>query len=633
MCGIVAYVGNRTVSPLLIEGLKRLEYRGYDSAGIAVVRPGAPGSGIETARSVGRVSVLDNLVKQDPAKYTSTLGVAHTRWATHGKVTENNAHPHIGETKSGHTVALVHNGTIENYATLRKYLQSKGHSFYGESDTEVLTKLVAELYEGDLEKAVQAALNEVTGAYAIAVICDHEPHTLIAARKGSPLIIGIADHAYVVASDPSAIIAHTPQVIHLEDYQVARLCAGPEDKHSTNGGPWSVDFRTTTIDNEVVSPEVTQLELELEQMELAGYEHYMLKEIMEQPESLRTCLKGRIDTREGRVVLGGLSNHARELVQAKRVILAGQGTAYHAGLVGEYLFEDLAKIPSRCEYASEFRYRNPIIEENSVIVAVSQSGETTDTIAALEEGTLRGALTLGAVNVVGSTISRITDAGVYLRVGPEIGVASTKAFLGQVAVLTMMALYIGRRRHLSSDAVSRYLTELHGIPDQVEAVCKQSEKIRQCVGQVVNRDNWLFLGRGYNYPVAVEGALKLKEISYIHAEGMPAAEMKHGPIALIDEGMPVVFIATQGSQYDKVISNIEEVKARGGRIIAVATEGDTQIEQYCENGFIFRVPDVAEPLQPLLTTVPLQLLAYHAAVFRGHDVDKPRNLAKSVTVE
>jgi glucosamine--fructose-6-phosphate aminotransferase (isomerizing) len=392
-----------------------------------------------------------------------------------------------------------------------------------------------------------------------------------------------------------------------------------------------VQFRTTTIDNVPVTPEVSELEMSLEQIELGGYEHFMLKEIMEQPDSLRNCLRGRIDNREGRVVLGGLAPLVRELVRARRFILSAQGTAYNAGLIGEQLFEDLAKVPARCEYASEFRYRNPIIEEGSTIVAISQSGETADTLAALREASERGALALGVVNVVGSSIARETDAGVYLHVGPEIGVASTKAFVGQVAVLTLMALYIGRRRFLSTEQVARHLDYLQHVPDYINDVVEQSDHIRQCVEQVIDRDNWLFLGRGYNYPVAMEGALKVKEISYIHAEGMPAAEMKHGPIALIDEGMPVVFIATEGSQYDKVLANIEEVRARGGKVIAVATEGDTEIDKHAE--FVFRVPSMPEPLQPLLTVVPLQLMAYHAAVLRGLDVDKPRNLAKSVTVE
>ncbi|MFG0249918.1 MAG: glutamine--fructose-6-phosphate transaminase (isomerizing) [Phycisphaeraceae bacterium JB051] len=625
MCGIVGYVGPKPAASLLVEGLKRLEYRGYDSAGLAI----ASDKGVKIGKSVGRVSVLEELVKTTGG-FDGFCGVAHTRWATHGEPSEPNAHPHSGLTKSGHTIALVHNGIIENYIPLRKYLTDRGHVFESETDTEVLAKLVAEVYNGDLEKAVQTALREVRGAYAIAVICDNEPHTIVAARKGSPLIVGIADSAYVVASDASAIIAHTTQVITLDDYQVVRLCAGAEDKKG-DGGPWAVDFRTTTIDNVSVAREVTELEFDLEQIELGGYEHFMLKEIMEQPEAIRNCLRGRIDHREGRVVLGGLSAITRDLIRAHRFIITAQGTAYHAGLIGEYLLEDLAKVPARCEYASEFRYRNPIIEEGTVAIAVSQSGETADTLAALTEAKERGAIALGVVNSVGSTISRETDAGVYLHVGPEIGVASTKAFVGQVAVLTLISLYLGKRRFLSDEVVKAYLRQLETLPELVSRVLEQSDHIRKCVEDCIDRDNWLFLGRGYNYPVAIEGALKLKEISYIHAEGMPAAEMKHGPIALIDKGMPVVFVATRGSQYDKVISNIEEVRARGGRTLVVATEGDEDIHKYADA--VFTVPDIAEPLQPMLTVIPLQILAYHAAVLRGHDVDKPRNLAKSVTVE
>ena len=626
MCGIVAYVGRRNVAPLLIEGLKRLEYRGYDSAGLAV----AHDDGLQVSRAVGRVAELEKQVTANPKPFNATMGIAHTRWATHGEPSVDNAHPHTGTTHAGHTVALVHNGIIENYAALRTYLEGKGHTFYSATDTEVLAKLVAEVYDGDLEAAVQTALREVTGAYAIAVICDDLPGTLVCARKGSPLIIGIGSDSYIVASDASAIISHTTQVITLEDYQVAKLHVDPNAKPGDNS---LTDFRTTTLDNVPVSAEVRQLDFDLEQIELGQYEHFMLKEIMEQPTAIQNTLRGRIDAREGQIMLGGLSQVERELVRSHRLILTGQGTAYHAGVIGEYLIQDLAKLPCRCEYASEFRYRNPLIEENTTIVAISQSGETADTLAALSEAKQRGALALGAVNAVGSTIARETDAGVYLHVGPEIGVASTKAFVGQVTVLTLMTLYLGRRRLLSNDLVSHYTDQLKRIPEHIAKVLEQSQRISRCVEQVVDRDNWLFLGRGYNYPVALEGALKLKEISYIHAEGMPAAEMKHGPIALIDQGMPVVFVATKGSQYDKVISNIEEVRARGGRILAVATEGDKQIMQYAEPDMVFYVPDLPEALQPLVTVLPLQLIAYHAAVQRGHDVDKPRNLAKSVTVE
>lgn len=633
MCGIVGYVGNRPVAPLLLEGLKCLEYRGYDSSGLAVVHDGQ----MLVKRAEGRVSNLEQAISSgvgDPSNNGNVLaylGVAHTRWATHGPPTEINAHPHVATTASGHTVAMVHNGIIENYVTLRQYLTDKGYDFRSDTDTEVLAALIAHLYDGDLEQAVQSALREVTGAYAIAVVCNKEPHTLVCARKGSPLIIGIADKSYVVASDPSAIVAHTTQVITLGDYQVAKLCAGPSDRLNADGGPWSVQFKTTTIDNVPVSQQVTELQLNLEQIELGQWPHYMLKEIMEQPESIRNCLRGRIDQREREIVLGGLGGVTRDLVRIKRILLTAQGTAFHAGLLGQYLLQDLARLPARSEYASEFRYRNPIIEDGTAIVAISQSGETADTLAGLREAISRGAMALGVVNVVGSSITRETDGGVYLHVGPEIGVASTKAFTGQVAVLTLMALYIGRRRHLSQEDVGVYLDELEHLPESIAKVLEQSDHIRDCVSRWIDRENWLFLGRGYNYPVALEGALKLKEISYIHAEGMPAAEMKHGPIALIDNGMPVVFIATRCSQYDKIISNIEEVKARGGTVIAVATEGDQDIERYADA--VFRVPDLSEALQPLLTVIPLQLVAYHAAVLRGHDVDKPRNLAKSVTVE
>jgi glucosamine--fructose-6-phosphate aminotransferase (isomerizing) len=611
MCGIVAYIGHKAARPVLIEGLKRLEYRGYDSAGMAVLN-----GHLRTARAVGRVRVLEEML-EGGAIGEGAIGIAHTRWATHGEVCERNAHPHGDDEAAGHGIAVVHNGIIENHAVLKTYLEEKGHQFKSETDTEVLAHLIGELYDGDLEAAVQAALREVTGAYAIVVICEKEPDIIVAARKGSPLLVGIGKDEYIIASDSSAIVAHTTQAFNLDDYTVARLTRD--------------SFKTTTIDNVPITPQIRELEFDLVQLELGNYEHYMLKEICEQPQAIRMCLKGRIDTRDGQVVLGGISQFDRDLVRARRIVLVGQGTALHAALVGEYLMEDLAKIPSDVDYASEFRYRNPIIEDGTVVIAISQSGETADTLAALEEARQRGALTLGAVNVVGSSISRATDAGVYLRVGPEIGVASTKAFLGQVMVLTMLATFIGRRRFLSNDYVASLLSEMEMLPDHIETVVRQSEEIKEAAARYIERENWLFMGRGYNYPVALEGALKLKEISYIHAEGMCAAEMKHGPIALIDRGMPVVFVATRNSQYEKVLSNIEEVRSRGGHIIAVATEGDDEIRAHCEE--VFYVPDVSEPLQPMLTVVPLQLLAYHAAVLRGKDVDKPRNLAKSVTVE
>jgi glucosamine--fructose-6-phosphate aminotransferase (isomerizing) len=623
MCGIVAYVGRKLAQPLLIEGLKRLEYRGYDSAGIAVVDQSG---NLHIRRAVGRISVLENSIVNATPLPEAHLGMAHTRWATHGAPTEINAHPHTDDTGR---IALVHNGIIENYAALEKFLSSKGHTFTSQTDTEALAMLIGDLYSelqarnhtpagvSMLQRAVQAALHEVEGTYGIAVICKDEPDTLVVARKGSPLIVGVGKDEYVVASDASAIVEHTTQVIYLNDNEMAVI--RPDS------------FRTCTIDDLETSPVFSQLENKIEAYELGEYEHYMLKEIFEQPNAVRNCLRGRVEQREGRIVLGGIQPLTRELVKARRFILTGQGTAWHAGLVGDYLMEDLAKVVTETTYASEFRYRNPLVEENTVVVAISQSGETADTLAALREAKEKGALALGIVNVVGSTIARETDAGIYLHAGPEIGVASTKAFTCQCVVLTMLALYLGRRKFMSQQQTEEMIDGLCKIPEHMEKVLLQSELAREIAQKFCERENWLFLGRGYHYPVALEGALKLKEISYIHAEGMPAAEMKHGPIALINEGMPVVFIATQGSQYEKVISNIEEVRARGGVVIAVATEGDTQIRRHSDH--VVYVPDVIEPLQPLLSVVPLQLLAYHAAVARGCNVDKPRNLAKSVTVE
>ena len=611
MCGIVAYIGRKPAIPILLEGLKRLEYRGYDSAGVGVLN-----NGLHICKAVGRVRVLEDKI-QALTNFSGTIGIAHTRWATHGGVTEANAHPHQDDSKAGHGIAVIHNGIIENYVVLKKYLEEKGHTFSSETDTEVLAHLIGELYHGDLEKAVQSALREVTGAYAIAVICIEEPETLVVARKGSPLIVGVGNGEYIVASDSSAIVAHTTQAFTLPDFTVAKLTRDA--------------FRTTTIDNIPITTEVRELEFELAEIDLGPYEHYMLKEIFEQPRSVRMTMQGRLDARTGSVVLGGIGEHARTLANAKRIVMVGQGTALHACMVGKYLMEDLAKIASEHDFASEFRYRNPIVDFGTTVIAVSQSGETADTLAALQEAKQRGALALGVVNVVGSTIARETDAGVYLRVGPEIGVASTKAFTGQIMALTMLSLFIGRRRFLSQDYVSSFIKEMAGVPDKIQRILETSDAICKATARYVERENWLFLGRGVNYPVALEGALKLKEISYIHAEGMPSAEMKHGPIALIDNGMPVVFVATRNSQYEKVLGNIAEVRSRGGHVIAVATEGDDHIRTVAED--VFYVPDAIEQLQPLLTVIPLQLLAYHAAVLRGKDVDKPRNLAKSVTVE
>jgi glucosamine--fructose-6-phosphate aminotransferase (isomerizing) len=614
MCGIVGYIGRKKATSILIEGLKRLEYRGYDSAGLAVIQDGE----LHVCKCPGRISELTERVRAGFGGAEGTVGIGHTRWATHGAPTQANAHPH---TDCAGRIVVVHNGIIENYAALRQVLQQNGHGFRSETDSEVLAHLISEFYRNNgchsIEVAVQMALREVSGTYGLAVLCADEPDKLVAARKGSPLIVGVGADEYIVASDASAIIEHTANVVYLNDNELAVI--------SPDG------LRTFTTENVLISKQVQQIEWSLEQIALGGYEHFMLKEIFEQPEAIRTCLSGRLDRRENRIQLGGIEELARELVKTKRVILTSCGTAWHAGLIGEHLFEDLARIPAEVEYASEFRYRNPIIEDGTVVIAVSQSGETADTLAALREAKQRGALALGVVNVVGSTIARETDAGVYLHVGPEIGVASTKAFTAQVVVLTLMALYLGRRRLMSEASLQRYIQALGVIPDQIEKVLQQSDAVKEAVARYVASDNWLFLGRGYNYSVALEGALKLKEISYIHAEGLPAAEMKHGPIALIQEGMPVVFVAPRCGTYDKIVGNIEEVRARGGHIIAVATEGDRQIARRAEH--VFYVPDCPAPLQPLLTVVPLQLLAYHAAVARGCNVDKPRNLAKSVTVE
>ncbi len=611
MCGIVGYVGSRYALPIVMEGIKRLEYRGYDSAGFATLTE----DGMVVRKSAGRVSVVESVLPDlDQATKEATTAMAHTRWATHGAPNDENAHPHCD---SSGKISLVHNGIIENYHSLRTYLEKEGVTFESATDTEVLVQLVGHLYKGNLEQAVREALLQVDGTYGIAVLSSQEPGVIIAARRGSPLIIGVGKDEYLVASDAAAIVEHTNQVIYMSDNEIARVTAS--------------GFSMTNLDAMPVTKELSDLELSLEEIELGGYEHFMLKEIFEQPKSLEDCLRGRIDLKNGEVHLGGLRDCARELIRAKRFIFSACGTAWHAGLVGEYLFEDLARIPTETEYASEFRYRNPIINDGTVVLSISQSGETADTMAAMNEAKERGALCLGVVNVVGSSISRNTDAGVYLHVGPEIGVASTKAFMGQLAVISLIAAYLGRRRHMSQAASAEYLRALNGVPAQISKLLDQADRAKAIAEAYVHRDNWLYLGRGYNYPVALEGALKLKEISYIHAEGLPAAEMKHGPIALITEGMPVVVIATDGMQYGKIVGNIEEVRARGGHVIAIATEGNTEIESLAKHTFY--VPDIAEPLQPLLTVVPLQLIAYHAAVLRGCNVDKPRNLAKSVTVE
>ncbi len=620
MCGIVAYLGRKSAQPILIEGLKRLEYRGYDSAGVALLSGGA----LKITKTSGRISALEAVL--DEPQSADTLGLGHTRWATHGEPNQVNAHPHPDWTGK---IAVVHNGIIENYATLKKWLQSEGVRFVSETDTEVVSNLIGYFYaKGDggqeaktgqnrFEWAVQRALREIHGTYGLGIICADCPDMLIGAKKGSPLILGVGNKEYILASDAAAIVEHTTRAIYLADNEMVTI---------TPDG-----FHTKTIDNVMVSKELQEIEFSLEQIELGGFAHHMLKEIFEQPRSLATCMGGRVDVQNKRIKLGGIRDYFRELARAKRLILTACGTAWHAGLVGEFLFEHLARIPAETEYASEFRYRNPILEDGTVVITISQSGETADTLAAVEQAKERGATVLGIVNVVGSSIARSTDAGIYLHVGPEIGVASTKAFTAQVAVLAMLAIELGRRRHISSEEAGRYIEELAKIPDKISRILEQSDHIKQIAAANVEEDNWLFLGRGFNYPVALEGALKLKEISYIHAEGLPAAEMKHGPIALIVDGMPAVFIATAGAQYEKIMGNIEEVRARGGRTIIVATEGDENIGTCADH--LITVPEAPEMFQPMLTVVPLQLLAYHAAVLRGHDVDKPRNLAKSVTVE
>lgn len=622
MCGIVAYLGKKAAQPILIEGLKRLEYRGYDSAGVALL--GA--EGIKVNKTSGRISALEAILGDFTGP--ETLGIGHTRWATHGEPNTPNAHPHLDYTGK---IAIVHNGIIENYETLKIWLHNEGAEFASETDTEVVANLIGCFYaqgndgreterpagQNQFEWAVQRALREVHGTYGLAMVCTDFPGMLIGAKKGSPLILGVGDSEFILASDAAAIVEHTTQAIYLADNEMVTI--------SGDG------FHTKTIDNVTVTKDLREIEFSLDQIELGGFAHHMLKEIFEQPKALSTCMGGRIDRQNGRIKLGGIASYLRELTRAKHLILTGCGTAFHACLVGEFVFEQLARIPTETEYASEFRYRNPIIQDDTVVVSISQSGETADTLAAVEQAKERGATVLGIVNVVGSSIARTTDAGIYLHVGPEIGVASTKAFTAQVDVLTMLAIELARRKHIGSADAAYYIDELSRIPDKISRILDQSDYIKEIAAANIDRDNWLFLGRGFNYPVALEGALKLKEISYIHAEGLPAAEMKHGPIALIVDGMPAVFIATSGPQYDKIMGNIAEVKARGGKIIVVATEGDESIRQHADH--LITIPDAPEILQPMLTVVPLQLLAYHAAVLRGHDVDKPRNLAKSVTVE
>ena len=614
MCGIVAYLGGKNAYPILINGLRRLEYRGYDSAGVALLA----GQDLRIIKCKGKVADLEH--HANGKDLSGTVGIGHTRWATHGPPNDINAHPHQG---NGPDLALIHNGIIENYAAIKEELSHRGHTFQSDTDTEVLIHLIEDVQrEGglDLAEAVRAALDSVVGAYAIVVLDRKDPNVMVAARKSSPLVIGIgAEGEYFVASDATPIIEHTKNVVYLEDGEIAVI-----DRHK--------GLKIRTIKNQEKAPFIHELEMHLEALEKGGYDHFMLKEIHEQPRSIRDCLRGRLNMASGEVVLGGIKDYEQKFIQAKRVLIVGCGTSWHAGMVGEYLFEDLARIPVEVEYASEFRYRNPIVNEDDIVIAVSQSGETADTMAAIELAKGRGATIIGICNVVGSSIARITHAGSYTHAGPEIGVASTKAFTAQVTVLTLMALMIGHKRGtISGSNFYRLLNELDAIPDKVGRVLEKEEHIRNIASIYKDASNALYLGRGYSFPVALEGALKLKEISYIHAEGYPAAEMKHGPIALIDEEMPVFVIATKGASYEKVVSNIQEVKARKGKIIAIVTEGDTVVKGLADH--VIEIPETPDPLVPLLSVIPLQLISYHIAVMRGCNVDQPRNLAKSVTVE
>ncbi len=611
MCGIVGYIGNRDAYPVLINGLKRLEYRGYDSAGISVL-DGVP----HIYKCKGKVSDLEAYVKGRPV--AGHVGMGHTRWATHGEPNDINAHPH--QSFKGKFI-IIHNGIIENYASLKERLLHRGYEFATQTDSEVLVNLIEYIYmtgEVDAEMAVRLALGKVEGAYGIVVMCTDEPDKLIAARKGSPLVIGVGNDEYFVASDATPIVEYTKSVIYLSDQNIAVITKN--------------ELSIKTLKNISLTPNVQQLTLDIGEIDKGGYEHFMLKEIFEQPRSIYDTFRGRVMQKEVDLRLGGLFNVLPRLIDTNRIIIIGCGTSWHAGLVGEYLFEDLARIPCEVEYASEFRYRRPIINKNDVIIAISQSGETADTLAAIRLAKEAGALVLGICNVVGSSIPRETDAGVYTHAGPEIGVASTKAFTAQVTVLAMMAILLGKERKVLSDEQYRhYIQEIYKVPEKIETILQQNKKIYTLAETFKNVNNFLYLGRGYLFPVALEGALKLKEISYIHAEGYPAAEMKHGPIALIDHNMPVVVLATKDHSYDKIVSNIQEVKARKGIVIAVVTEGDTTIQHLASH--TIEIPACDTIFSPLLAVIPLQLLSYHIAVMRGCNVDQPRNLAKSVTVE
>jgi glucosamine--fructose-6-phosphate aminotransferase (isomerizing) len=611
MCGIVAYIGYRQACPIIIKGLKRLEYRGYDSAGIALIN-----GGLNVYKKKGKVSELEKFL--EGKDLSSTIGMGHTRWATHGEPNDRNAHPHYSNSKG---IAIIHNGIIENYDSLKKDLQMRGHTFHSDTDSEVFIHLIEDVYENNqcsLEEAVRIALTMVVGAYAIVIMSKDHPNQLIAARKGSPLVIGVGKEEFFLASDATPIIEYTNEVVYLNDFEIAVI------KDNT--------LSIKNIEDVLTTPYIQKLDMELDSIEKGGYPHFMLKEIFEQPRSITDCLRGRVISSQGHLALGGIRQYANKLINADRIIILACGTSWHSGLVAEYIFEEYTRIPVEVEYASEFRYRNPVIREGDVVIAISQSGETADTLAAIELAKSKGAVIFGVCNVVGSSIARVSHEGAYLHAGPEIGVASTKAFTGQVTVLAMMAIIVANKKGIITESrFQELLIDLENIPKKIEKALLLNDSIKIIAEEFKDAKNFLYLGRGFNFPVALEGALKLKEISYIHAEGYPAAEMKHGPIALIDEEMPVVVIALHDSSYEKIVSNIQEVRARKGRVIAIVTEGDTQIRDMAE--FVIEVPRISEALSPLVSVIPLQLLAYHIAVLRGCNIDQPRNLAKSVTVE
>jgi glucosamine--fructose-6-phosphate aminotransferase (isomerizing) len=614
MCGIVGYIGRREAAPLLLNGLKRLEYRGYDSAGIAVLN-----GDMQVFKRKGSVGNLeDQLNVSGTVMLGATAGIAHTRWATHGDPSDRNAHPHMNVSGD---IALIHNGIVENYSILKQDLIAQGYTFSSDTDSEVLVHLIDRIWKADpsleLEAAVRQALRHVEGAYGICVVSSREPDKIVVARKGSPLVIGIGEGEYFIASDAAPIVEHTKKVVYLSDGEMAVVTRD--------------NYTVKTIENVEQEKRVTELDFSLEKIEKGGYEHFMLKEIFEQPEVMRDVMRGRVRLDEGRVQLGGIEDYLDRLKQAKRVVICACGTSWHAGLIGEYLIEEFARIPVEVDYASEFRYRNPIVTSDDVVIVISQSGETADTLAALRLAKEKGAMVMGICNVVGSTIARETLCGMYTHAGPEVGVASTKAFTAQVIVLFMLAMALSKGRTISHDEIRLNLRELAEVPDKVARILEQNDAIKAIANEFKDAKNALYLGRGFNFPVALEGALKLKEISYIHAEGYPAAEMKHGPIALIDEDMPVFFIATRDNTYTKILSNIEEVRSRKGRVIAIASEGDREVSRLAEH--VIYIPQASGPVMPLLTVIPFQLLAYHIATARGCNVDRPRNLAKSVTVE